>query len=95
MRLRQIALVAEDLGSVTDGLGQLLGIDYSYHDPGIIQFGLDNWVAAIGDTFLEVISPVKENTTAGRYLKRRGGDGGYIDATQDFKGFSGQHVAPK
>ncbi len=78
MRLRQVALVAEDLEATTGRLAKLLGIDYGYHDPGIIKFGLDNWVAAIGDTFLEVVSPVQENTTAGRYLERRGGDGGYM-----------------
>lgn len=78
MRLRQVALVAKDLDDVSERLGRLLGIDYGYHDPGIIGFGLDNWVAAIGDTYLEVVSPVKENTTAGRFLERRGGDGGYM-----------------
>ena len=78
MRLRQVALVASDLEVTTGRLAKLLGIDYGYHDPGIIKFGLDNWVAAIGDTFLEVVSPVQENTTAGRYLERRGGDGGYM-----------------
>lgn len=78
MRLRQVALVAKDLDSVSERLGRLLGIDYGYRDPGIIGFGLDNWVAPIGDTYLEVVSPVRENTTAGRFLERRGGDGGYM-----------------
>ena len=78
MRLRQVALVANDLDRTTQRLGRLLGLDYGYHDPGIITFGLDNWVAAIGDTFLEVVAPVEENTTAGRLLERRGGDGGYM-----------------
>lgn len=78
MRLRQVALVAKDLDPTTRRLGRLLGIDYGYHDPGIIGFGLDNWVAAIGDTFLEVVAPVKDGTTAGRLLDRRGGDGGYM-----------------
>src|SRR5437879_13208445 len=32
----------------------------------------------VGDTFLEVVSPVQENTTAGRWLERHGGDGGYM-----------------
>ena len=36
----------------------------------------------IGNTFLEVISPVEENTTAGRFLDRRGGDGGYMVIVQ-------------
>lgn len=82
MRLRQIALVAEDLERSERRLEALLGLDPGYHDPGIIKFGLDNWVAAIGDTFLEVVSPVQESTTAGRYLERRGGDGGYMVIVQ-------------
>ncbi|MEM6706744.1 MAG: VOC family protein [Acidobacteriota bacterium] len=82
MRLRQVALVAKDLERSERRLEALLGLDPGYHDPGIIEFGLDNWVAAIGDTFLEVVSPVEENTTAGRYLERRGGDGGYMVIVQ-------------
>lgn len=80
MRLRQIALVARDLESSAAQLGQLLGISSGsgYHDPGIIKFGLDNWVAPLGDTFVEIVSPVQDDTTAGRYLDRRGGDGGYM-----------------
>jgi hypothetical protein len=33
---------------------------------------------AIGDQFLEVVSPIQEGTTAGRFLDKRGGDGGYM-----------------
>jgi hypothetical protein len=32
----------------------------------------------IGDTFIEVVAPVEEGTTAGRLLDKRGGDGGYM-----------------
>lgn len=32
----------------------------------------------IGDCFIEVVSPTQEGTAAGRYLQRRGGDGGYM-----------------
>ena len=45
---------------------------------GVGAFGLRNAVFAIGDTFLEVVAPVRDDTTAGRYLERRGGDGGYM-----------------
>jgi hypothetical protein len=36
----------------------------------------------VGDTFLEVVSPVKGDTSAGRFLERRGGDGGYMVIVQ-------------
>jgi hypothetical protein len=41
-------------------------------------FGLRNAVFALGDSFLEIVSPVRDGTAAGRYLERRGGDGGYM-----------------
>jgi len=78
MRLRQIALVAQDLEPVVGDLCTTLGIDVGFRDPGVGEFGLHNAVMPIGDTFLEVVSPVKDGTTAGRYLERRGGDGGYM-----------------
>jgi hypothetical protein len=52
------------------------------------EFGLQNAVFALGDCFLEVISPNHPGTTAGRYLERHGGDGGYmaIFDLQDLEG---------
>ena len=78
MRLRQIALVAEQLDPVVEDLCAVLGLEVSFNDPGVAVFGLHNALLPVGDTFLEVVSPVKENTTAGRLLERRGGDGGYM-----------------
>ena len=78
MRLRQIALVAEDLGPAVDDLCAVLGLEVSFNDPGVAVFGLHNALLPVGDTFLEVVSPTKANTTAGRLLERRSGDGGYM-----------------
>ena len=78
MRLRQVALVARDLEPVVADLCAVLGIEVGFRDPGVRQFGLHNAVMPIGDTFLEVVSPVEPDTTAGRFLDRRGGDGGYM-----------------
>jgi hypothetical protein len=78
MRLRQIALVARDLEPVVRDLTSVLGLGEAFADPGVGEFGLHNAVFPIGDTFLEVVSPTKEETTAGRLLERRGGDGGYM-----------------
>jgi hypothetical protein len=78
VRLRQVALVAADLGATADRLRSVLRLTAPYRDPGIEEFGLDNAVFEVGDTFLEVVSPVREGTTAGRYLRRRGGDSGYM-----------------
>jgi hypothetical protein len=78
MRLRQIALVAKDLAAARADISAVLGIDYSYDDPGVGKYGLHNAVFPIGDTFLEVVSPKEAGTTAGRLLQKRGGDGGYM-----------------
>jgi len=82
MRLRQVALVAEELAPVREQLFQLLGITKDFADPGVGEFGLKNSVMSIGDTFLEVVAPKQAGTAAGRLLTARGGDGGYMVLVQ-------------
>ena len=77
-RLRQVALVARDCGQVAGELRRVFDWPPPFHDPGVGQFGLTNAVFAVGDTFVEVVAPARPGTTAGRYLERRGGDGGYM-----------------
>jgi hypothetical protein len=78
MRLRQIALVGQDLAACEADIRAILGLAYAYDDPGVGKFGLKNAVFPIGETFLEVVSPRQDGTTAGRLLEKRGGDGGYM-----------------
>jgi hypothetical protein len=78
VRLRQAVWVAADLESVAGELREALGLGEPFRDPGVGLFGLNNTVFALGDTFLEVVSPTQEGTAAGRYLARHGGDGGYM-----------------
>lgn len=77
-RLRQAVLAARDLESVADRLRRALGLGPPYADPAVAHFGLRNAVFALGDTFLEVVSPIRPGTSAGRLLDRRGGDCGYM-----------------
>jgi len=77
-RLRQVALVARDCAEVAAELRQTFAWPEPFHDPGVGVFGLTNAVFAVGDTFVEVVAPTRPGTTAGRYLERRGGDGGYM-----------------
>ena len=81
-RLRQVALVARDLDPVAKTLEAELHLDEPFRDPGVGEFGLHNVVYALDDTFLEVVAPVRDGTTAGRYLDRIGGDGGYMVIVQ-------------
>ncbi|MBT7369710.1 MAG: hypothetical protein HN816_03625, partial [Gammaproteobacteria bacterium] len=82
MQLRQVALVARQLAPVRHDIFQLLGVTSDFADEGVGAFGLENSVIAIGNTFLEIVAPVEENTTAGRLLDRRRGDGGYMVIAQ-------------
>lgn len=78
IRIRQIALVASDFNNAVHDLSTALDVDVIYRDPGVAQFGLQNALFCIGDQFLEIVSPTTDNTTAGRLLEKRGGDGGYM-----------------
>jgi glyoxalase-like protein len=78
VRLRQAALAAWDLDAVAGRLRAELGLGEPFADPGVAGFGLRNAVFALGDTFLEVVSPAEDGTAAGRWLDRLGGDGGYM-----------------
>ena len=78
MRIRQIALVARELDPVVDDLCAVLGVEVAFNDPGVAEFGLKNAVMALGDQFLEVVSPFRADASAARYLERRRGDGGYM-----------------
>jgi hypothetical protein len=82
IRMRQICLVARQLAPVVDQLGAVLGLEVCHRDPEVGKYGLENALFPVGDGFLEVVAPVREGTTAGRYLERRGGDGGYMVITQ-------------
>jgi len=71
-------LVAAELEPIAAALRSALGLDEPFRDPGVGEFGLANVVFALGDCFIEVVSPIKGDTAAGRHLARHGGDGGYM-----------------
>ena len=81
MRLRQLVLVAEDLRPVEHAITAELDVEVCYRDPGVGHFGLRHGLYTIGDRLLEVVAPKQPDTTAGRYLERRGA-GGYMVIVQ-------------
>ena len=89
LRLRQVAVVAADLADAEQEVVDTLGLERCFRDPGVGEFGLHNALFPIGDQFLEIVSPLEEGTTAGRLLKKRDGDGGYmvLFQTDDLAGF--------
>jgi hypothetical protein len=78
VRLRQAVLAARELEPVALALRSALNLGEPFRDPGVGAFGLSNVVFALGDCFIEVVSPARADTAAGRYLARHGGDGGYM-----------------
>jgi hypothetical protein len=78
VRLRQAVLVAAELEPVASALRAALGLGEPFRDPGVGAFGLENVVFALGDCFVEIVSPNEPDTAAGRYLSGHGGDGGYM-----------------
>jgi hypothetical protein len=78
VRLRQAVLVARELDPLVEELRALLGLAEPFRDPGVGEFGLANAVFALGDCFLEIVSPLRPGTAAGRHLQRTGRDGGYM-----------------
>jgi Glyoxalase-like domain len=79
-RLRQAVVAAADRDEVVAAWTGELGLGQPFHDPGVAEFGLHNSVVAVGDTFLEVVSPQEpgERCPAERFMSRVGGDCGYM-----------------
>jgi hypothetical protein len=78
MRLRQIALASRQLDKVTDEFEAVFGLKIAYRDPGVGHYGLRNAVMPAGRSFIEVVEPIQENTSAGRFLDKWGHDAGYM-----------------
>lgn len=78
LRLRQLCLVAAKLEPVVDDLCAIFDVAVCHRDPEVGRFGLHNAIMPFGNSFIEVVAPLRDGTAAGRYLARRGGDGGYM-----------------
>jgi hypothetical protein len=82
LRLRQVVVAAGDLAATRTRIEDALGLPHVWADPGIRFFGLRNALYAIGDCFLEVVSPVTADAPAQRFLDRAGHDAGYMAIVQ-------------
>jgi len=78
MRLRQVALASARLDAVVKAFSDVFGLKVAYSDPNVAVYGLRNAVLPAGDGFLEIVEPVEDDASAARFLKRRGGDAGYM-----------------
>lgn len=78
LRLRQICLVSSELEKSVNDIRAVFGLEVCYRDPSVAKYGLKNTLLPIGNNFLEIVSPFRDGTAAERFLKKRGGDGGYM-----------------
>ncbi len=71
-KLRQIAMMVNDLPEGIDLYGRILGMQPS-RTGALPQFGLDNAVLPAGNgTFVELLAPSDDNSAGARFLQRRG-----------------------
>ena len=72
LRLRQVVVAARDLDATVQDIAEALDLTVCFNDPSVAEFGLHNALLAVGDQFIEVVSPIRDGTAAGRLLDRRG-----------------------
>jgi hypothetical protein len=82
LRLRQVVIAASDLQAMRTRIEDELALPHVWADPGVAYFGLRNALYAIGDCFLEVVSPTQPDAPAQRFLDRAGHDAGYMVIVQ-------------
>jgi hypothetical protein len=78
VRLRQICLVAPRLEPVIADIAEIMGLRVCYRDGNVAKYGLVNALLPVDTILLEVVSPSREGTAAGRFLDRTEGRGGYM-----------------
>ncbi len=79
--VRQVALVAKHLNAAEEFFSRCLGRKVCFRDPELAALGLKNILFPMGSQFLEVVSPMRPNAGAGRFLDKAG-DGGYMVVLQ-------------
>jgi catechol 2,3-dioxygenase-like lactoylglutathione lyase family enzyme len=78
--LRQPVLAVRDLARSLAAWRAVLGTGPGARDPEMAAFGLDHEVLGVGgETFLELLTPIRADAAVARHLSRLGGDGGYGD----------------
>lgn len=78
LRLRQVCLVASELEAQAARIGSIFGLEICYRDPNVAKYGLRNVLFPVGTSFLEIVSPTRAGTAAGRFLERFRGRYGYM-----------------
>jgi hypothetical protein len=78
LRLRQICLVSGDLAGEAARIKKVFGLEECHRDGNVAKYGLENVLFPVGSSFIEIVSPMRPGTAAGRFLERHGGRCGYM-----------------
>jgi hypothetical protein len=78
LRLRQICLVVSELEPVVADIAAIMGLTVCYRDGNVEKYGLVNALLPVDTILLEVVSPFRAGTAAGRFIEKSGGRGGYM-----------------
>jgi hypothetical protein len=78
LRLRQVCLVAADLERECARIKSIFGVEECYRDRNVAPYGLHNVLFPVGGNFIEIVSPTRPGTAAGRFLERHNGRYGYM-----------------
>jgi len=78
LRLRQICLVAPQLAPAVSDIAEIMGLSVCYRDGNVAKYGLENALLPVDTIMLEVVAPFRDGTTAGRFIEKTGGRGGYM-----------------
>ena len=70
-----------DENAATATLCRAFDLAVAFRDPELAKFGMRNAIIPVGDSFLEVASPVDPGTSAARFLARHGA-GGFLVIVQ-------------
>lgn len=78
IRLRQICLVAPHIEPVVGDIAEIMGLNVCYRDGNVAKYGLENALLPVDTILLEVVAPFQPGTSAGRFIEKTGGRGGYM-----------------
>ncbi|HCG68880.1 MAG TPA: hypothetical protein DE147_00400 [Gammaproteobacteria bacterium] len=78
IRIRQVALCADDIWPVETAVAQQLQVTPVHRDKPGAPIWMFNSVIAVGSTFLEILQPERDTAPTQKFLDKQGGPGGYM-----------------
>ena len=78
IRIRQIAICTPDIWPVETEVSQTLQVTPVHRDAPGPPIWMFNSVIAVGNTFLEILQPEREEAPTTKFLSKQGGAGGYM-----------------